>query len=75
MSYAPAASATFLAGLTRVTGFSIFTRLNEMAELRRQRRALAELDAYALADIGVTADEAETESARPVWDAPVHWHK
>lgn len=75
MSYAPAANASVLAGLSRVTGFSLLSRLADMAELRRQRRALARLDANQLADIGVTVHEVETEIARPVWDAPVHWFK
>jgi len=41
--------------------------------LRRQRRALAQLDSDGLADIGVTRSEAETEAKRPIWDAPSHW--
>lgn len=41
--------------------------------LRRQRRALAKLDASQLADIGVSDAEAAQEAARPVWDVPQHW--
>ncbi|MGY9030648.1 MAG: DUF1127 domain-containing protein [Rhodobacterales bacterium] len=41
--------------------------------LGRQRRDLAGLDAHQLRDIGITAQQAETEAARPVWDAPSHW--
>lgn len=37
-------------------------------ELRRKTRArLATLDTHLLADIGLTAHEAEQESARPFW--------
>ena len=42
-------------------------------DLWRERRALARLDADALADIGYTAREAEIEARRPVWDAPDRW--
>lgn len=38
--------------------------------LRRQRRVLAGLSAEQLADIGVSAQAAATEAARPVWDLP-----
>ncbi len=41
--------------------------------LYRQRRALAALDAHLLDDIGVTARQADRESARPVWDVPRGW--
>ncbi|MGB0661149.1 MAG: DUF1127 domain-containing protein [Mangrovicoccus sp.] len=43
--------------------------------LIRQRRALAELDAHLLADLGLTETEAQREAARPVWDVPSHWLK
>jgi uncharacterized protein YjiS (DUF1127 family) len=38
------------------------------------RRSLALLDDHLLADIGITRAEAEHEAARPLWDAPAHWH-
>ena len=41
--------------------------------LWRQRRALAQLDAHRLDDIGLTRAEAQAEAARPIWDAPAHW--
>jgi uncharacterized protein YjiS (DUF1127 family) len=47
--------------------------LARMAETRRQRRALARLDARALDDIGVSPAEARAEAARPAWDAPARW--
>ncbi|MGY3439286.1 MULTISPECIES: DUF1127 domain-containing protein [unclassified Marinovum] len=48
-------------------------RLAELAALYRQRRALAQLDPARLADIGVSASEAQQEAARPFWDVPCHW--
>lgn len=52
---------------------SLMTRLMDMNALYRQRRALAALDADALADLGLTRTEADAEAARPVWDAPSNW--
>ena len=48
-------------------------RFGRLLSLARQRRALARLDDPALEDIGVTRAEADTEAARPIWDAPEHW--
>jgi uncharacterized protein YjiS (DUF1127 family) len=42
---------------------------------RRQRRQLAQLDARALHDLGLTADQATTEAARPFWDVPAAWRR
>ena len=52
---------------------SVFANFVDFAALYRQRRALARLDADALADIGVSADAAKAEAARPVWDVPTGW--
>lgn len=41
--------------------------------LYRQRRALADLDAHLLQDLGLTKHEAMSEAERPVWDAPSNW--
>lgn len=41
--------------------------------LAAQRRQLAELAPEQLEDIGVSAEDAQTEAARPVWDVPQHW--
>ena len=49
--------------------FGIFAMIN----LWKQRRALRSLDARALDDIGITADTAKAEAARPIWDVPTHW--
>ena len=54
-------------------------RLNLISHIRiwialaHQRRALANLTAAQRADIGVTAQEAETEANRAIWDVPAHW--
>lgn len=39
---------------------------------RRERAALARLDAHLLRDIGLTDTQACRESARPLWDLPSH---
>ncbi len=44
-------------------------------DLIRQRQSLAKLDCHALNDIGISRSEAETEAARPFWDAPETWRK
>ncbi len=49
--------------------------LRDMAALRRQRRALARLDAAALEDIGVSRAAARAECDRPAWDVPPHWRR
>jgi uncharacterized protein YjiS (DUF1127 family) len=54
---------------------SLLSRLVTLNAVYRQRRALAALDAAALADLGLSRSEAETEAARPFWDAPAHWCK
>ena len=56
-------------GRTRGRAFD----LGAMISLWRQRRALAQLDDRALADIGVTRNEAMAEASRPVWDVPATW--
>lgn len=53
----------------------LFARLRRMAALRRQRLDLARLDDRLLCDIGLTRAAAETEAARPAWDAPRHWRQ
>ena len=39
----------------------------------KERRALARLDADALRDIGLSAEDAARESDRPIWDVPSNW--
>ena len=45
----------------------------EYLALYRQRRALADMEPTQLEDLGLTRTEAQTEAARPFWDAPSHW--
>ena len=40
--------------------------------LARERRMLSSLDARLLRDIGIDPTNAETEAARPFWDAPAN---
>ncbi|WP_324754380.1 DUF1127 domain-containing protein [Roseovarius sp. Pro17] len=47
--------------------------LGSMIALYRSRRALAGLDADALADVGLTAAEARIEARRSFWDMPRAW--
>lgn len=48
-------------------------RLRAARSLRRERRALSELNPAALRDVGLSAAAAEREARRPFWDAPDHW--
>lgn len=49
--------------------------LNAFIALHRQRRALSELDARLLRDIGVPPEDARREAARPAWDVPRTWRR
>lgn len=44
-----------------------------LLSLQRSRRDLARLTAPQLHDLGLTKEEATTESRRPVWDVAAHW--
>jgi uncharacterized protein YjiS (DUF1127 family) len=39
----------------------------------RERQALASLDEHLLNDLGLTRFDVESETKRPVWDAPNRW--
>lgn len=52
---------------------SALNRMTAAFTLRRQRGHLAALDPHLLRDVGLTADAAATEAARPMWDVPDHW--
>ncbi|HCW84740.1 MAG TPA: hypothetical protein DHC76_12125 [Rhodobacteraceae bacterium] len=41
--------------------------------MARSRRALAKLDAHLLADIGITAKQAQEEAQLSTWNAPSFW--
>lgn len=51
----------------------LFARFDLALTARRQRRQLARLDHSQLADLGITADQAQQEAARSFWDVPQHW--
>ncbi|MGB4829176.1 MAG: DUF1127 domain-containing protein [Paracoccaceae bacterium] len=53
----------------------LLRRLVQIFALRRQRARLLQLDEHLLRDIGITADEARAEAARPTWDVPAHWRR
>ncbi len=52
---------------------NVFEWLGRMAELQRQRRALANLGPDLLEDCGISEVERRAELARRAWDVPVHW--
>jgi uncharacterized protein YjiS (DUF1127 family) len=58
-------------GVTRAP--SVLRRLRKALALHHSRRGLGRLDDHLLADIGLTREEAERETSRPVWDVPLHW--
>lgn len=41
--------------------------------LWRSRRALRALSPEQLRDVGISAQQAQAEAARPIWDAPESW--
>jgi uncharacterized protein YjiS (DUF1127 family) len=51
----------------------LFRRMLIMAALRRQRQALAQMDAHRLRDLGISHADARAEAARPIWDLPPGW--
>ncbi len=51
----------------------LLTHLARIRMLRRQRQALANLDAHLLQDVGLTREEADREARRIAWDAPDWW--
>ncbi len=52
---------------------SLVETLLQMGGTYRQRRALARLNDAQLRDIGITAEAALSEAARPIWDIPGYW--
>ena len=61
------------AALGAFTPSALVRRVGAWASVARQRSQLAQLDPKQLEDIGVDADSAAAESARPFWDAPKSW--
>ena len=68
-------TSAFFSGAVSARRPGLLKTVINMIELHKERRALAGLDAEALADIGVSTQEAMTEASRHAWDAPSHWHK
>ncbi|MCO6381383.1 MAG: DUF1127 domain-containing protein [Vannielia sp.] len=62
-----------LSGCHPATRSGLLARALGMLALRRQRLALARLDATLLKDIGISAEEARSESTRRLWDVPPGW--
>lgn len=58
---------------TRPARTSLLKTLERVYETWRQRQALGKLDDAALADIGLSAREADTEARKPLWDVPHTW--
>lgn len=52
-----------------VSGTAPAILVSHWAIRRRERRALADLDAHMLDDIGMTDLEAQTEASKPFWRA------
>lgn len=49
--------------------------LRHAIALWRSRRALAALDAAQLDDVGISAQDAQAEARKPLWDAPASWKR
>jgi uncharacterized protein YjiS (DUF1127 family) len=47
--------------------------LRSAIALWRSRKQLSGLSDAQLRDAGITPDQARTEAARPLWDAPASW--
>lgn len=60
----PGVAAGLRAGVSRITAL-----LQQICQRRRQRLALARLDARLLDDIGVSAEAARREASKPPWRA------
>ncbi len=59
----------------RTSDLSFFDRVEVALGIWRQRRSLARLDRTLLEDIGLSAEQADREAARPIWDVPALWRR
>ena len=50
-----------------------FRKVINRIQMQQSRHKLAQLDAKALRDIGLSPADANREAQRPIWDAPDHW--
>ena len=64
---------TTIFGTPTASHINIWTRLRQMAALRKQRLALSRMTADQLADLGITAEQAQEEAQHSVWDVPQNW--
>ncbi len=74
MFTATAPNTAIFAGAVSARRPGLLKSMTNMVQLFKERRALAALDADALADIGISRQQALTEASRPTWDAPDYWH-
>ncbi|WP_299879737.1 DUF1127 domain-containing protein [uncultured Sulfitobacter sp.] len=64
---------TRLFPLTSGIGPGLWARIQTARALYRSRRALGNLSAHELADIGISEADAQREARRTSWDAPANW--
>lgn len=60
---------------TGMPGSTFLQRLLTANALRKQRRALMQLDDNLLADIGLSRQQALSEDALSAWDVPSTWRR
>ncbi len=54
---------------------SLLGTLLHWAAVAKTRKDLANLDAAALRDLGLTRQDVKTEASRDFWDAPTSWKR
>ncbi|MEP5730710.1 MAG: DUF1127 domain-containing protein [Sulfitobacter sp.] len=59
--------------LSRSHRMSVLGFVVSIVNLWRSRQQLKTLDDAMLADIGLSARDAQKEAQRPIWDVPSHW--
>ncbi|MEL7149990.1 MAG: DUF1127 domain-containing protein [Pseudomonadota bacterium] len=59
--------------LSRHTRPGVLRVVLQALSIWRERQDLKALDAHLLNDLGLTRSDVETETVRPVWDAPNRW--
>ncbi len=62
-----------IAGQCKSSRVNMLTKIFNWLLVARQRNELAQLDAHALEDIGLTQADVSQELKRPLWDVPAHW--
>ena len=69
--FTPTNTARFVAAPARRTG--LVQWLHALLAAHDSRRALANLDAAARADVALSKADVKAELARPLWDVPRAW--